>query len=98
MKAEAKILFIMCYYIILGTLVLTAHTYFQVAGETATRAVYMHFACQSTGLQSDRDCGAVPSIYLAAFNALSDLGIVLLGLLPVVVLMFTVKCNRNNKC
>ena len=83
----------------LGTAVLTAHTYFQVAGEVATRAVNMHFACQSTGLQSDRDCGAVPNIYLVAFNALSDLGIVLLGVLPVVILMFTVKYNRNNiKC
>ena len=97
-KAQAKILFIVCYYIMLGTLVLTVHTYYQVAGEDNIQAVWLHFACQSAGIQSGRDCGDVPNVYLAVFNALSDLGIILIGLLPAVVLIFTVKCNYNKKC
>ena len=96
-KAQAKILFIVCYYIILGTLVLTLYTYYQVAGEADIQAVTRHFTCQSTGIQSGRDCGDVPNIHLAVFDSLSALGIILIGLLPAVVLIFTVKCNCNNK-
>ena len=96
-KAEAKILFIMCYYIALGAIVLTIHTYYRVAGEAATQAMRRHFACQSIGVQSGRDCGDVPNVYLAVFNGLSDLGVILLGLLPAVILIFTVKCTCNNK-
>ena len=97
-KAEAKILFIMCYYITIGTLVLTIHTYYQVAGEAATQAVSRHFACQSIGVQSGRDCGDVPNVFLEVFEAVSDLAVFLIGLLPAVILIFTVNYNCNNKC
>ena len=96
-KAEAKILLIMCYYIVLGTLVLTVNTYYQVAGEAVAQAVISHFDCQSAGTQSGRDCGDLSNLYVAVFNALSDLGVILIGLLPAVVLIFTVSCNCNNK-
>ena len=97
-KAEAKILLIMCYYTVLGTLVLTVNTYYQVAGEAAAQALTSHFDCQSAGIQSGRDCGDLSNLYVAVFNALSDLGIILIGLLPAVVLIFTVSCNCcNNK-
>ncbi len=97
-KAQAKILLIMCYYIAVGTIVLTLFTYYQVAGEADIQAVTSHFACQSAGTQSGRDCGDVPNVHLELFDSLTALGIILTGLLPAVVLMFTVKCNRNNRC
>ena len=97
-KAQAKILFIVCYYIALGTIVLTLFTYYQVAGEADIQAVTRHFACQSVGIQSGRDCGDVPNIHLELFDSLTALGIILTGLLPAVVLIFTVKCNCNNNC
>jgi uncharacterized membrane protein YesL len=96
-KAEAKILLIMCYYIVLGTLVLTVNTYYQVSREAAAQTMASHFSCQSAGVQSGRDCGDLSSLYVAVFNVLSDLGIILIGLLPAVILMFTVACNCNNK-
>ena len=95
-KAQAKILFIMCYYIALGTIVLTLFTYYQVVGEADIQAVTSHFACQSAGIQSGRDCGDVPNVHLKLFDSLTALGIILTGLLPAVVLIFTVKCN--SKC
>ena len=89
----------MCYYIALGTLVLTVYTYYQLAGEADSQAVHvsLHFACQSAEIQSGRDCGDVPNVHLAVFDSLFALGIILTGLLPVVVLIFTVKCNCNNE-
>ena len=93
-KAQAKILFIVCYYVAVGTIVLTLFTYYQVAGEADIQAVSLHFVCQSAGIQSGRDCGDVPNIHL---DSLTALGIILIGLLPVVILIFTVKCNCKNK-
>ena len=97
-KAQAKILFIVCYYIASGTIVLTLFTYYQVVGEADIQAVTRHFACQSAGIQSGRDCGDVPNVHLKLFDSFAALGIILTGLLPAVVLIFTVKCNCNNKC
>ena len=96
-KAQAKILFIVCYYIVLGSIVLTLFTYYQVAGEADIQAVTRHFACQSVGIQSGRDCGDVPNVHLKEFDSLTALGIILMGLLPAVILIFTVKCDCNNK-
>ena len=97
-KAQAKILFIVCYYIAQGTIVLTLFTYYQVVGEADIQALTSHFACQSVGTQSGRDCGDLPNVHLELFNSLAAVGIVLTGLLPAVVLIFTVKYNCNNKC
>ena len=99
-KVEAKILFIVCYYIIMGTMALTLFTYFEVAGDADRQAVTRHFACQSTGLQSGKDCGEVPNVHLEAFNSLSGVAIILIGLLPAVILAFTVKwnCNKRDSC
>lgn len=96
-KAEAKILFIMCYYILTGTLVLMIFTYFEATSSVEFHAVEKYFVCQSTGLQSGKDCGDTPQIHLTAFRSLSALAIILIGLLPVVVITFTVKCERHKQ-
>ena len=92
-KAEAKIIFIMCYYILAGTLVLTLFILSEATNDVEFQAIEQFFVCQSTGLQSGKDCGDTPRVHLAAFNSLSALAIVLIGLLPAVVLAFTVKCE-----
>ena len=89
-KAEAKILFIMCYYVLLGTLVLTLFTYFETNIDVEYQAVKQYFACQSTGVQFGMDCGDTPQGPLTSLTAVA---IILTGLLPLVVITFTVKCS-----
>lgn len=89
-KAEAKILFIMCYYILLGTLVLTLYTTFEANIDAEFWTTEQYFACQSTGLQLGKDCGVKPQ---GSLTSLSIIAVILTGLLPLVVITFTVKCN-----
>lgn len=99
-KAEAKILFIMCYYILLGTVVLTLFTYLEESGENPEvfQAIEQHFACHSTGIQPGKDCGIPPRAFLSAYSALSAVSTILTGLLPTVVMAFTLKYTCNAKC
>ena len=76
---------------------LTSYSYYQVTDEADIQALSRYFFCQSTGIQSGRDC-EVPAVHLKVFDSLSALGIILIGLLPAVILIFTVKCNCNKKC
>lgn len=92
-RAEIKILFIMCYYVILGALVLTLFTYLEAVGVIALEGVEQYFTCQSTGLDSGRDCGSTPREQLGIFRSLSVVSTVFSDLFPVVVLAFTVKCD-----
>lgn len=102
-KAEAKILFIMCYYILLGTVVLTLFTNLEESGENpeAFQAIEGHFACQSTGIQPGKDCGRPLRAFLSTYSALSAIATILSGLLPTVVMAFTIKCTctfTHKKC
>ena len=94
-KAEAKILLIMCYYILLGTVVLTLFTYLEESGENpeVMQAIEQHFTCQSTGIQSGKDCGKPLRTFLSAYSALSAVSTILSGLLPMVIMAFTLKCT-----
>ena len=94
-KVQAKILFIVVYYIIMGALVLTIFTYFEVAGDVDRKAVESHFVCQSTGLQPNKDCGSTPDVHLKVFNSLSGVAIILNGLLPAIILGFTLNCDSK---
>ena len=96
-KVQAKILTIVCYYIMLGTVVLTTFTYFEIASDADLKAVKEHFICKSTGLQPDKDCGTTPDVHLEVFNSLSVVAIVLVGLLPAVILAFTVKWDYHKR-
>ena len=98
-KAGAKILFIMRYYIQLGTVVLTLFTYLEESGENPEvfQAIEKHFTCQSTGIQPGKDCGNSPRDFLSTYSALLAISIILSGLLPVVVMTFTLKCTCTCK-
>ena len=97
-KAQAKILFVVCYYVVSGILVLTLYSYYQVTDESSIQAVSRYFACQSAGIQSGRDCGDVPKVHLEVLDSLLAFSLVLIGLLPAVILVFMVKCNCKNRC
>ena len=87
----------MCYYIVVGTLVLTLFTYFEASEDVEFQAIETFFVCQSSELESGNDCGDTPQIHLAVFGSLSALAIILVGLLPSVVIAFTVKCERQRE-
>ena len=97
-KAKAKISFIVCYYILMGTVSLTAFIYFEIEGDSDRKAIKKHFICQSTGMQDGQDCGQPPYEHLETLNSLSALATIVLGLLPAVVVVLTAKCECRNKC
>jgi uncharacterized membrane protein YesL len=96
-KAQAKILFIMCYYIITAIIALTVFVNFEVKGARERQNIQEHFACQSAGVQDGRDCGESIVERLHDFSVLGAVSIVLIGLLPAVVLVFSVKYSCE-KC
>lgn len=103
-KVEAKILCIVCYYVSLGTFVLLALTYFEATHGVQLETIMDYLECQLPGfhpseLGSNR-CGdsGIPFVRLQPFFALSAIGILQLTLIPVVILGFTVRCNRKFKC
>ena len=90
-KAQAKILFIMCYYIITAIIALTVFVNFEVKGERHRQDLQGHFACQSVGMQEGKDCGESIGDRLHNFSVLGAVSIILISLLPTVVLVFSVK-------
>lgn len=91
-KAQAKILFIMCYYIITAIMALIVFVNFEVKGARERQALREHFVCQSAGMQEGRDCGESIGERLHEFSVLGAVSIILVSLLPAVVLVFSVKC------
>lgn len=61
------------------------------------QTIEKHFTCQSTGIQLGKDCGNSLRDFLSAYSALSAISTILSGLLPVVVMTFTLKCTCTCK-
>ena len=93
-KAQAKILFIMCYYIITGIIALTVFVNFEVKGASEHQKFREYFSCQSAGMQEGSDCGESIGERLQEFTVLGAVSIILIGLLPAVVLAFSIKCVK----
>ena len=96
-KAEAKISFIVCYYVLMGTVALTTYTYFITTANDTSEALQAYFTCQSIGIQPDRDCGDPPDVRLQAFYTLAAVAAILPGLLPLVILIFIVNCTCDKR-
>lgn len=94
-KAEAKVLFVVCYYVLLGIISLVTLTYFEATNPSNLEAVKDYFLCHRPGfLPGEKNyCGRRPSVRLLPFNILSGVGIIQLAFIPVVILVFTVSCN-----
>ena len=97
-KAEAKILFVVCYYVILGMISLVTFTYIEATNPSNLSAIEEYFVCQRSGFHPSEgnQCGERPSVRLFPLNILSAVGILQLALLPVVILIFTVSCTKPN--
>lgn len=96
--AEAKILFVVCYYVILGIFGLVTLTYFEATNPSNLKAIMEYFRCQLPGFHPDEgnQCGQKPSVRLLPFNVLSAVGIIQLGFIPLVILVFTVRFTKPN--
>ena len=104
-KAEAKIFYIVCYYVSLGTFVLFALTYFEATHNIQLEALADYMECHLPGFHPsdlERDeCGdsGIPYVRLQPFYALSAIGIFQLTLIPVVILVFTMRCTgKFHRC
>ena len=97
-RAEAKVLFVVCYYVILGVFELITLTYFKATNPSNIVAIGKYFKCQLPGFRPHETnyCGKRPSVRLLPFNILSGVGIVQLAFIPVVILVFTVTCTKSD--
>ena len=97
-KAEAKVLFVVCYYVLLGIVGLVTLTYFEAMNPSNLAAISEYFKCHLPGFRpGERNhCGERPSVQLLPFTVLSAVGIVQLAFIPVVVLVFSVSYTRSN--
>ena len=94
-KAQAKLFLIKCYYTLFGVVVITSYTSLLTMSRRGSESFQTYFMCQSSGVQTDMDCGQPPNI---AFHTLASVSIILSGLMPGVVLIFTAKCACFKKC
>ena len=94
-KAQAKLFLIMCYYTLAGAVMITwsSYTSFPTVTRSKSESFQMYFMCQSTGVQTDLDCGQPPSN-----NMLASVSISLIALMPAIILIFTTNCTCLRKC
>ena len=103
-RAEVKILCIVCYYVSLGTFVLLALTYFEATHDVQLATLMDYLECQLPGFHpsglENNECGDsdIPFVRLEPFYALSAIGILQITLIPVVILVFTVRCTCKFHC
>ena len=101
-KAEMKIFVIMCYYTILGVILLSALASTHATVEENSIVIRNYFSCQSAGIQPDKDCGDAPEVLVhqQTSHVLALMGGFLQCLLPIVVLTFVInwRCSRSSTC
>jgi hypothetical protein len=103
-RAEVKVLCIVCYYVSLGIFVLLALIYFEATHDAQLEALMDYVDCNLPGfhpseLEGD-ECGdtGIPYVRLEPFYVLSAIGIFQLTLIPVVILVFTIRWNGKFRC
>ena len=91
--------------IILGCLGLSSFTYLIATSNEAVVAFQEYFTCHSFGIVPGLDCGDSPNVRLQVFGALVLVSVILIGLIPLINLIFTVKwtckcmfCKLENLC
>ena len=99
-----KVLCIVCYYVGLVIFILLTLTYFEATRDTQLEALTEYTECNLPGflpneLESDEcvDSG-VPYVRLQWFYVLSAIGILQVILIPVIILVFTVRCTGKFCC
>ena len=95
--AEAKVFMIVCYYVILGSVGLSTYTYFITTDDDTAEAFQHYFMCQSVGVVPGLDCGDLPNVRLQEFGKLASVAATLIGLSPLVSLIFVVRLSCSRK-
>ena len=99
--AEIKILCIVCYYVGLAIFILLTLTYFEATHDAQLEALMEYTEYNLPGFHSDElesgDSG-IPYVRLQWFYVLSAIGILQVILIPVVILVFTVRCTGKFHC
>ena len=97
-KAQAKLFLVMCYYTLAGAVIITwsSYTSFLTVTRSNSESFQTYFMCQSTGVQTDLDCGQPPSNNI--FHTLASVSISLTALMPAIILIFTANCTCLRKC
>ena len=78
----------------MGCIGLSAFTYFIATGDETAVAFHNYFTCHSFGIVPGLDCGDIPNVrppLPQVFGALALASVILIGLLPLINLIFTVK-------
>ena len=103
-KAEVKILCIVCYYVSLGIFILLSLTYFEVTQDAQLEALMDYTECNLPGFHPSEvegdECGdsGIPFVRLRPYYVLSAIGIFQLIFIPLVILVFTVRCTCKFRC
>ena len=81
----------LCYYTLFGCLGLTTFTYVISSSDETAAAFQDYFTCHSFGIVPGLDCGDIPNVRPQVFGALALVSVILIGLVPLINLIFTVK-------
>ena len=93
--AERKILIILCYYVLLGVIALTAFTIFTRNSTQFSDAIAEYWLCESTGVNPENSCDRLrESFQQLSYPGLSAVSYVLLGIFPAVNLIFAVNVKE----
>jgi len=93
--AERKILIILCYYVLLGVIALTAFTIFTRNSTQFSDAIAEYWLCESTGVNPENTCDRLrESFQQLSYPGLSAVSYVLLGIFPAVNLIFAVNVKE----
>ena len=93
--AEHKILIILCYYVLLGVIALTAFTIFTRNSRLSADSVAEYWQCEIAGVNPENSCDRLrDSFQQLSYPGLTAVTIVLLGLFPAVNLMYAVNIKE----
>ena len=94
--AERKLLIVFVYYVVLAVIALTTFTLTSQDRERFTSALLYYFECESKGVDPNNPCD--PNIYMKLEHvALGSLSYILLGLFPMVNLIFVISVQYLQK-
>ena len=86
--AEKKLIVVFCYYIILSTISMTAFTLATRNASTVVKNIGLYFLCEQGGHDPDNPC--MDDYIQQTYPFLITLSFVLLGLFPVVNLIYVI--------
>ena len=96
---EKKLLFLLCYYVFLGSETLVAFAVDSSNSGTYIAAVSHYFACEANGSSTSGRCDAEMKAFASLnYVELYAMAYILLGLLPAVSLLYVVNFKKVKEC